>query len=106
MEFVKAALVLKSIVPPRVTSPFTASWLVKPPPRRMLSVPPVIVRFPIERVPIVEPSPGVIEPLLIVTAELVDLPFPEKTPPLTVMAPPELVPLSRSVPPLMVVVPV
>ena len=93
--------------PPRFAVPLTASRLVEPPPRRILRVPPVIVRFPIERVPIVEPSPGVIEPLFMVTAELVAMPVPAKTPPLTVMAPPPvLVPLSRSLPPLMVVVPV
>ena len=102
---VRVALVLKLSVPPRLALPFTDRRLAEPPPTRILSVPELIVRLPIDRVPILEPSPGVIEPLFMVTAELVALPVPPKLPPPTVIAPLLLVPLSRRVPPLIEVVP-
>ena len=94
-------------MPPRSATPFTASRLVELPPRRIFSVPPVIVRFPIERVPVWDPLPGVMVPLpSSVRAEEEALPVPPKVPPFTLMAPPPvLVPLSRRVPPLTVVVP-
>ena len=54
----------------------------------------------------VEPLPGVIEPLVMVTAELVAKPVPESVPPPTEIAPALLVPLSWSVPALIRVSPV
>ena len=54
----------------------------------------------------IEPLPGVMEPLLIVTAELVADPVPEKAPLLTAIDPvPELVPAKTSTPFVMTVTP-
>ena len=70
----------------------------------MFNVPPEMVRFPMLSVSVV-PLPGVMEPLVMVTAELVAEPVPEKVPPLTEIAPVLLVPLSWSVPALISVPP-
>ena len=99
MEFVKDP-VLKERTPESEASPVTASRLLELPLRKILRVPPVMLRLPMERVPTADPLPGVIDPLLIVTAELVADPVPEKAPPLSIIPPlPVLVPLTWSDPP-------
>ena len=65
-----------------------------------------MLRLPIERVPTDPPVPGLMEPLLMVTLELIAEPVPEKAPPDTVIGPfPALVPERSSEPLVMAVTP-